>query len=81
MPVIGVCFLHSLIYSYFYFQNLFFLFFLSSFLASFVSVLSCGGAGFESLSLDFSEQEESLLLEPWDCTFEEVLWDRQWSLR
>ena len=34
-----------------------------------------GGAGFGSLSLDFSEQKKSL--EPWVYTFEEVLWDKR----
>ena len=63
MLVAGVCFFHSPVCSHFYPRNLFFLSFLSYFLADSAAVSSRGGAGFRSLGLDSSEWEESLLLE------------------
>ena len=72
-PVAGVCSFCSPVCSCLCPRNLFFLFFLSSFFASSATALSRGKAGFESLGLGSLEREESLLLEPWDYTFEEVL--------
>ena len=77
MLVAGVYSFYSLVYSRLWPWNLFFLFFLLSFLGN-SAILSRDGADFGSLGLDSLKQEESL--EPWVCIFKEVLWDGQWPL-
>ena len=60
--VAGIWSFRSQICFRFCLQNLFFLFFLSFFLAGSAAALSRDRAGFESLDLGFLEREEFLLL-------------------